>query len=229
MQKIIVTTDTEKRINAYLSSFGICSRREADHLIESHKVLVNGKISTLGQKVKKDDTIEIRQESKNFTYFIYNKPRGEVTREIEGYRDIYPVGRLDKESEGLLLYTNDYTLVDTLLNPKNANEKEYMVKVREKMTPRVKRLLEGGITTQEGMYGAAKKVTIYDDAHTLAIILTEGKKHEIRRMLNALNLTIMSLRRVRFLFLQLSNLREGTIRMLTEDEIGKLKNIQATN
>lgn len=225
MQKIIVTTDTEKRINAYLSSFGACSRREADHLIKTHKVLVNGKISTLGQKVKNSDIIEIRQENKSFVYFIYNKPRGEVTGEIEGYASIYPVGRLDKESEGLLLYTNDYTLVDALLNPKYANEKEYMVTVREKMTPRVKRLLEGGIVTQEGSYGAAKKVTIYDDAHTLAIILTEGKKHEIRRMLNALNLTIVSLRRVRFLFLRLSNLKQGDIRMLDEEEILKLKGL----
>ena len=103
-----------------------------------------------------------------------------------------------------MIYSNDYRIVEELLNPKNEFEREYHVSVRENTSPRVKIILERGISTREAEYAPAKKVTIdNENKNSIKIILTEGKKHEIRRMLNALNLTILSLKRVRFLFLKL--------------------------
>lgn len=222
MQKFTVTEKESTRLNAYLSSIGIASRRAADTLIEKKKVAVNGKVATLGEKVKKGDIVTIQTEKGNYSYFLYYKPRGEVTDVLARHPSLHPLGRLDKESEGLLLYTDDYRLNEALLHPRQGNEREYSVTVREQMTPRVKRLLEIGITTQEATYKKAARVVIHENKHTLSIILTEGKKHEIRRMLNALNLTIMSLKRIRILFLTIGKLKPGESRALTEQEMEHL-------
>lgn len=215
------------RINKFLSDQGILSRREADKLIEAHKVHINDKIAVLGDRVRENDSIFINQKLESYKYFLYNKKRGEETafKLIDGKR-YDPVGRLDKESEGLLIYSNDFRIVEKLLNPKNKFEREYVVTVREKTTPRVKTLLEKGITTSEGKYSPAKKVELDEEnKNVINITLTEGKKHEIRRMLNALNLTINTLRRVRFLFLTIGRLKSGAIREFTEQEKEKLLKI----
>jgi len=222
MQKFIVTEKEPIRLNAHLSSIGVASRRSTDTLIEKKKVAVNGKVATLGEKVKKGDIITIQTEVQTYSYILYYKPKGEVTDLLPKYPSLHPLGRLDKESEGLLLYTNDYRLNEALLHPTKGNEREYSVTVREQMTPRVKRLLELGITTQETTYKKAARVVIHDNKHTLSIILTEGKKHEIRRMLNALNLTIMSLKRTRILFLTIGKLKPGESRPLTDQETSHL-------
>lgn len=212
------------RINKYLSESGILSRREADKLITENKIHINNKVAILGDKVKNGDSVFINQKLEKLKYFIYNKKRGEETSfKIKGETRLEPIGRLDKESEGLLIYSNDFRIVEKLLNPKNKLEREYFVTVREKTTPRVKNILEKGIKTQEGVYAPAKKVTISEEEKNLIkIILTEGKKHEIRRMLNALNFTILSLKRVRFEFLKLENLKPGQMRELTNIEQEKL-------
>lgn len=215
------------RINKFLSDFGIFSRREADKIITQNKIHINDKIAKLGDKVKENDSIFINEKIEELKYFIYNKKRGEETsfKLIKGIR-FDPIGRLDKESEGLLIYSNDYRIVEKLLNPKNEFEREYVVTVREKTTPRVKALLEKGIYTRETLYSPAKKVEIYEEnKNIINIILIEGKKHEIRRMLNALHFTILSLKRTRFLFLNLSKLNSGEIRELKEDEKNKLLKI----
>lgn len=212
------------RINKFLSDFGALSRREADKLIEAKKIHLNNKIAVLGDRVHDGDSIVINEKIKSNKYFIYNKKRGEETafKELNGTR-YDPVGRLDKESEGLLIYSNDFRIVDELLNPKNEFEREYIVTVREKTTPRVKTLLEKGINTREAVYAPAKKVTLdVENKNLIRIVLTEGKKHEIRRMLNALNFTINTLKRVRFLFLKLDNLKSGQMRELKEIEVEKL-------
>lgn len=215
------------RINKFLSDIGIVSRREADKLISVKKIHINDKIAILGDRVREGDSVFINQKLEEYRYFLYNKKRGEETafKMIDGKR-YDPVGRLDKESEGLLIYSNDFRIVEKLLNPKNKFEREYVVAVREKTTPRVKTLLEKGITTKEGKYSPAKKVTLDEEnKNTINIVLTEGKKHEIRRMLNALNLTINSLRRVRFLSFTINRLKSGAIRELTKLEKEKLLEI----
>lgn len=215
------------RLNKYLSDIGILSRREADKLIEGNKIHLNDRVAVLGEKVKGGDSISINQKFEKLRYFIHYKKRGEETSfKILDKVRYEPIGRLDKESEGLLIYSNDYRIVEELLNPKNEFEREYKVLVREKATPRVKTLLEKGIHTVEGEYSPAKKVTLDEENRNLIdIILTEGKKHEIRRMLNALNLTINSLKRTRFLFLTLGKMRPGELRELKQEEIEKLLKI----
>jgi pseudouridine synthase len=222
MQEYIIKS--ESRINKALADLGVCSRREADKLIESGKVFINKRQATLGSKVSAGDTVTIKTEAKNLKYFLYFKPRGEVTGEInkESLAGLHPVGRLDKESDGLLIYTNDHRVVDALLNPKNEVEKEYRVTVREKATPRVERILLDGIETQEGEYKPAKRVFIHEDGLTVDITITEGKKHEIRRMLNALNLTINTLTRKRIATLNDRTIRSGQAKEIEPHDLERL-------
>lgn len=222
MQKINVKTEAPIRINKYLADTGIYSRRKADALVLENKVHVNGSLISVGTKVKDGDVITINIKQEANIYALYYKPRGEVTGPIDAIPNTLPVGRLDKDSEGLLLYTNDFRVFDNLLNPKFAREKEYDVKVREKATPRVVTILKRGITTQEGNFAEVKDVVVKADGHNIKIVLTEGKKHEIRRMLNALNLTIMKLVRVRIMHMKLNGIKAGEVRILDEKDTTKL-------
>ncbi len=219
MKRHIVHTDEEVRLNKYLSLAGICSRREADTLMDDKKIAVNGRHVSPGVKVVNGDALTIMQDEALCLYYLYYKPRGEsVEEKIEKGVALDPVGRLDKESEGLLLYTNDFRVIEKVLHPSFENEKEYTVTVREKPTPRVERLLMAGIKTQEGTYKPAKKVRLFPETSKIVITLTEGKKHEIRRMLNALNLTISKLVRTKLLFFTTTSMREGVMRELTKLE-----------
>lgn len=222
MKTITVTETTPTRLNKFLSEHGFASRRHADLLIAEGAILVNKNKATLGQKVEKGDIITLVQIGVELIYALYYKPRGEVTGKLATLPGCDPVGRLDKESEGLLLYTNDYRVVDALLHPKHAREKEYEVVVREKMTPRVITLLKRGIRTREATYAPVKSVQIYNEARSLRIVITEGKKHEIRRMLNALNLTVLSLKRVRIMSFVIHGLKSGVVHMLSEKQKGTL-------
>ena len=217
-----VKNSTPTRINVFLRNEGIGSRRTIDTYIDSKYVTINGKVAIMGSKVVSGDMVIITYPEKNFIYALYNKPRGEVTGRIKELQDCEPLGRLDKESDGLLLYTNDYRVVDALLNPKYGREKEYEIKIREKATPRVITLLKRGIRTQEAIYAPVRSVSIYNEGYSLRIILTEGKKHEIRRMLNALNLTVMSLTRVRIMSFSVRGLKSGTTHILSPKQIHTL-------
>lgn len=227
--KYIFKSKDEMRLNAYLAYIGIASRRGADTLISGGKVRVNGQIARLGVKLKLNDTVETDAHGSKYQYVMYHKPRGETTGSLKSLPGLHPLGRLDKESEGLLLYTDDYRMTDALLNPDHGHEREYIVTVREQMTPRVERLLMTGITTQEATYKKAVRVTLSPNMHTVHITLSEGKKHEIRRMLNALNLTIISLKRNRILFLTLGRIKAGESRPLTEKEELHLLTILASH
>lgn len=222
MKEIKVTEKDEKRINAFLRDQGLGSRRTVDSYIESGFIKINGKPATLGSKVRHGDTVTVSHPEKDLIYAFYYKPRGEVTGRRPELPGCEPLGRLDKESEGLLLYSNDYRLSDALLNPKHGREKEYEVVVHEKCTPRVVTLLKKGIRTQEAQYAPVKSVAIYNEGHSLKIVLTEGKKHEIRRMLNALNLTVKSLKRVRILSFVSHGLKPGTVHMLSPRQVTTL-------
>ena len=222
MKEIIVTTKEPVRINAFLRDQGVGSRRTIDDYITKNYVTINNKPATLGSKVTENDVVHVKHVEKELIYALYNKPRGEVTGKNPNLPSCEPLGRLDKESEGLLLYSNDYRVVDALLNPKYGREKEYEHIVREKATPRVITLLKKGIRTQEATYSPVKSVAIYGEGYTLKIILTEGKKHEIRRMLNALNLTVVTLKRVRIMSFVIHGIKTGAVYKLTPKQIDVL-------
>ncbi len=222
MKEIHATNKEPKRINVFLRDEGIGSRRTIDQYINQGFVTINKKPATLGSKVHHKDMVTVKSIAKDLVYALYYKPRGEVTGRIPVLPLCEPLGRLDKESEGLLLYSNDYRVVDALLNPKFAREKEYDVVVREKTTPRVITLLKKGIRTQEAQYAPVKAVTIYNEGYSLKIVLTEGKKHEIRRMLNALNLTVVSLKRVRIMSFVIHGLKAKTVHTLTQKQVDTL-------
>lgn len=218
MKEIHVTQKEEVRINTFLRDQGIGSRRTIDDYITKNYVTINNKPATLGSKVSRGDVITVKHVKKDLVYALYHKPRGEVTGKNENIPGCEPLGRLDKESEGLLLYSNDYRVTDALLNPKYGREKEYEVVIREKATPRVITLLKKGIRTQEAEYAPVKSIAIYNEGYSLRIVLTEGKKHEIRRMLNALNLTVASLKRVRIMSFVLRGIKSGGVHMLTDKQ-----------
>lgn len=222
MRTIKVADSEPVRLNKYLSEHGVVSRRAADKLIADGLITVNEKIAVLGTKVKKGDLVTLKKVELPLLYALYYKPRGEVTGRLPSLPGCEPVGRLDKESEGLLLYTNDYRVNEAVLHPNNKREKEYEVKVREKATPRVVTILKRGIYTQEGSYEPVKSVHIYDEGYSLRIIITEGKKHEIRRMLNALNLTVLSLKRVRIMSFVSHGLKSGVVHKLSPRQIATL-------
>ena len=159
----------------------------------------------------------VARPHKKFSYVLYYKPRGVVTHspvsgetsiaDVARFPGFFPVGRLDKESEGLILLTDDGRLTERLLHPRFAHEKEYEVVVREKIPPRAKKLLEAGIPSA-GEKLAAKNVSL-TGPRTLSVVLTEGKTHQVRRMLDALRLTVEKLKRVRVMNLKIGNLKSG--------------------
>ena len=222
MKEIKAINKEPKRINVFLRDEGLGSRRSIDDYIVNNQVTINKKPATLGSKVHEGDIVAVKTIAKDLVYALYHKPRGEVTGRHPDLPTCEPLGRLDKESEGLLLYSNDYRVVDALLNPKFAREKEYEVVVREKTTPRVVTLLKKGIRTQEAQYAPVKAVTIYNNGYSLKIILTEGKKHEIRRMLNALNLTVVSLKRIRIMSFVIHGLKSKALHILAPKQIETL-------
>ncbi len=214
------------RINRYLAIQGLATRRSADELIVSGLVEINGTKAKLGDRVESTDKVEIvrnkKHIAKTFTYVAYYKPRGIIThspqedeseiKDISPFPDLFPMGRLDKASEGLILLTDDGRVTERLLHPRFAHEKEYLVTVREKVLPQSRMTLELGIES-EGETLFAKKVQILGP-HTLTIILTEGKKHQIRRMLDAVHLTVEKLVRTRIMGIHLGALKPGQSRTL---------------
>ncbi|NCQ06291.1 MAG: rRNA pseudouridine synthase [Candidatus Moranbacteria bacterium] len=215
------------RINRLLALRGLATRRGVDELIEKGLVFIDDKKAKLGDKIMSADVnVEIRKNKKNpskaFVYVAYYKPRGIVThsaqeneseiKDISPFPNLFPMGRLDKASEGLILLTDDGRVTERLLHPRFAHEKEYVVTVREKALASVKNILEAGIES-EGEILSAKKVEILGP-HTLVIILTEGKKHQIRRMLDTVHLTVEKLVRTRIMGIHLGALKPGGSRTL---------------
>jgi 23S rRNA pseudouridine2604 synthase len=204
------------RINKYLADKKISTRRGADELIKEKKVFVNGKLAELGSQVNEDDKVEVRgAERKKYQYFAYNKPIGiETDSPREG---LFPLGRLDKASHGLLILTNDGRITDQLLNPKYIHEKEYLVRTSNKLRSNFKQKMEIGVNI-EGYQTKPCKVQIIND-FTFRIILTEGKKHQIRRMCANLFQEIMDLKRERIMNIKLGNLKPNAIREIKGEEL----------
>jgi len=216
------------RINKYLAMQGVSTRRDADKIIEAGKVTINGRKAVLGDKVKDGDKVEITKKIKNnFVYYAYNKPRGVITHSPQnGEKDIltsvrlkgvFPVGRLDKDSEGLIILTNDGRITDRLLNPKYDHDKEYIVKTRIPIKDFQLNVMEKGMDL-EGITTAPCK-TKFIDEKTFSISISEGQKHQIRRMCDALTLHIDSLKRVRIMNIKLGNLKSNMFRKIEGEEL----------
>ncbi len=216
------------RINKYLAMQGVATRRDADKIIEAGKVTINGRKAVLGDRVNEGDKVEVLKKLKNnFVYFAYYKPRGIITHSPQdGETDIissikikgvFPIGRLDKDSEGLILLTNDGRITDRLLNPKYEHDKEYMVKTRVPIKEFQLKVMEKGMDL-EGMITAPCKTRLIDDK-LFAITISEGQKHQIRRMCDALTLPIDSLKRVRVMNIRLGQLKSNEYRKIDGEEL----------
>ncbi len=218
------------RINKYLALNKISTRRGADELIKNKKVFINGKLAVLGSKVNEKDKVEVKQkkgEEKVYEYLAYYKPIGiETSSPKEG---VFPIGRLDKASCGLLILTNDGRITDALLNPDRFHEKEYIVKTKEKLRGSFKDKMEAGVNiegqpapNQKGGQAGYKtkpcKVQIINE-NTFKIILTEGKKHQIRRMCVALFQEVSDLKRTRIMNIKLGKMKPKEVRKIEGQEL----------
>ncbi len=229
------------RINRYLFLKGYCSRRKADSLIDEGEVTINGNRAVLGQKVQKNDKVEMSSKIKklpqNYQYHLFYKPRGVISRnpqdDEKSFEDFFknalqdklaPVGGLDKDSEGLLFITNDGRIIDKMLNPKYDHEKEYRVRVDKEITDSFINKMSKGVQIEDYRTKTAQVRKIGDKS--FAIILTEGKKHQIRRMCAALGYQIRELKRIRIMNLKLSGLFPGQSRTLKiEEKLELLKSV----
>ena len=221
------------RINKYLAKEGIATRRGADELVARGSVLVNGRVAVLGEKINKDDKVELRgkSSSKKYLYFAYHKPVGVIThspqlgekdikQSVAGakeMKDLFPIGRLDKDSSGLIILTNDGRVTDRLLNPEYAHDKEYSVRTAEPLRESFKKTMEAGVDI-EGYLTRPCSVR-KTGSKCFTITLTEGKKHQIRRMVSALHNEVVELKRTRILNIRLDNLVSGSWRAITGDEL----------
>ncbi|NLK75245.1 MAG: 23S rRNA pseudouridine(2604) synthase RluF [Clostridiales bacterium] len=232
-----IETD-EIRINKFLSEAGICSRREADRYIQEGKVLIDGKVAQMGAKVTKNSRVtfcgkEVKREDK-LVLIAFNKPVGIVcttdSREPDNIVDfikhdmrIYPIGRLDKDSEGLILLTNDGNIVNKILRAEYGHEKEYIVKVNKEINSEFIKNMSSGVPILNTI---TKPCTITPiDKYTFRIILTQGLNRQIRRMCEYLGYRVLSLQRIRIMNIQLGRLKTGMWRNVTEKEIEGLNKL----
>ena len=223
------------RLNKFLSEAGFCSRRAADRLIESGKVTINGSLAMVGMQVEEGDDVcvegqPVRRENEA-VLLLFNKPRGVVCtaekREKDNVIDyinypirIYPIGRLDKESEGLLLMTNQGDLVNKIMRAGNFHEKEYTVRVNKEITKNFLMQMRKGVPILETVTRACQVRQI--DEYTFTIILTQGLNRQIRRMCEYLGYQVVELRRDRIMNFKLTNLQRGKCRLATVEEIAEL-------
>ena len=226
----------EIRLNKYISDSGFCSRREADKFIEKGKVIINGKIAKVGSKVSSKDQIKVNGNliecRDEYVYLALNKPVG-ITCTTDTTDDtnivdfvnyptrIFNVGRLDKDSEGLILLTDDGDIVNKILRSGNSHEKEYEVTVDKPITDEfIKRMSSGvailGITTR-------KCKVVKEGDKNFRIILTQGLDRQIRRMCEEIGYNVVKLRRVRIMHIKIDNIPLEQWRALTDSELGILK------
>ncbi len=231
-------SDTAKRINKYLSEVGYCSRRAADKLIEAGRVTINGQIPEMGSKVTPEDEVRVdgklvKNTKEEFVYLAFNKPVGIVcttdTRVekdniidfINYHKRIFPIGRLDKPSEGLILLTDDGDIVNKILRASNNHEKEYLVTVDKPISQTFIKRMAGGIYLEE-LGQTTKKCEVNKiNSNTFSIILTQGLNRQIRRMCTYLNYEVLTLKRIRIMNIEL-DVPIGRFRELTKQEFKDL-------
>ncbi len=227
------------RINKYLSMHGYCSRREADRLVELGKVFINEKAATLGSKVGSDDDVRVegrdRKKPPKKIYILVNKPSGVIVTSDRSRPDniidlidyeerIFPVGRLDVKSEGLLILTNDGILSNRLMHPRYEHEKEYVVRVDRPIEKIDIGRLQSGVMLDDGITLPAKVRSL--STHKFAIILREGRNRQIRRMCEELGYQVVTLQRTRVGTLKIPmSYPVGNWRHLTISEVRQLKKL----
>ncbi|MCI5883998.1 MAG: pseudouridine synthase [Clostridiales bacterium] len=224
------------RINKYLSSIGFCSRREADRLLEQGKVKIDGETAQVGQRVMPEQEVTVNgipvKDKPREIIIAFNKPKGIVCTSSKKEKNnivdylhfptrIYPVGRLDKDSTGLILLTNDGELTDCILRGKNNHEKEYLVTVQKPLRAEIIHAMEQGVPILDTMTRPCRIIQI--DSHTFRIILTQGLNRQIRRMCEYFGYKVITLKRVRVMNIHLGDLKEGTWREITGKELAELK------
>lgn len=230
-----------KRINKFLSEAGYCSRREADKLIEAGRVTINGVVPEMGTKLAPNDVVhvdgkEIKNTKESFVYLAFNKPVGIVcTTDTSVEKDniidfinypkrIFPIGRLDKPSEGLILLTDDGDIVNKILRASNNHEKEYIVKVDKPISQTFIERMRGGIPLAE-LNKTTKKCKVEKlDTYTFKIVLTQGLNRQIRRMCEYLTYEVETLKRVRIMNIEL-DMPVGEYRELTKEEFNELNKL----
>lgn len=223
------------RLNKFLSEAGVCSRREADRLIESGKVTVDGRRADMGMKVSPGQTVKVGNRvvsrSDDMVVLAVNKPKGIVCTEERRERNSiirfldYPVrityiGRLDKDSRGLLLMTNNGDIINKMMRAGNRHEKEYKVTVDKEITPDFLKRMASGVAILDTVTRPCTVKQI--GKYTFTIILTQGLNRQIRRMCEALGYQVKDLLRTRIMNIELGRLKEGTYRKLTDQELDKL-------
>lgn len=227
------------RINKYLSEIGYCSRRQADQLLDEGRVLVNGQKPEKGVKVGPEDEIlvdgkKVGEKKDSFVYIAFHKPIGivcttDTKREKNNIIDyinhperIFPIGRLDKPSEGLILLTSDGDIVNKILRSRNNHGKEYIVRVDKPITPKFLEKMRGGVP----ILGTVTKKCEVEQIDTLSfrIVLTQGLNRQIRRMCEYLGYEVKKLKRIRVLNIHL-DLPVGKWRDLTKEELETLLSI----
>lgn len=227
-----------KRINKYLSETGYCSRRQADTLVSENRVTINGKPAEMGAQVSDQDVIEvdgkpIQKRKNDFVYLAFNKPVGiecttntKVKDNVVDYINyperIFPIGRLDKDSEGLLLLTNDGDIVNKILRARNNHEKEYIVKVDKPVNDRFITRMSLGVPILDTMTKKCKVEKI--NAYTFKIVLTQGLNRQIRRMCEHLGYEVKALKRVRIINITL-DVPLGKYRKLSDKEMNELNRL----
>lgn len=226
------------RINKFISETGFCSRREADRLVESGKVTINGVTAELGSQAEDGDDVRINgqpiKEKRKRVYIALNKPIG-ITSTTEqhiqgnivdfvGHKErIFPIGRLDKDSEGLILMTNDGDIVNRILRAEGRHEKEYIVTVDRAVTPSFLRGMSTGVKILGEMTLPCTVTRISE--RVFRIILTEGKNRQIRRMCSAFGYEVRKLKRIRIMNIHLGEQATGTWRELTAAEKSELSTL----
>lgn len=226
------------RLNKYISESGICSRREADKFIEAGSVYINGVLATVGTKVSPTDTVVVGGKTikpkSNKVYIALNKPvgitcttenhvKGNIIDFVNYHERIFPIGRLDKPSEGLIFLTNDGDMVNKILRAGNNHEKEYVVSVDKPITKEFINAMENGIPI---LGTITKKCRVSKIGKcTFNIILTQGLNRQIRRMCEYLGFKVTSLKRIRIMNVSLDNLPTGKWRYLNDEEISTILNL----
>jgi len=228
------------RINKYLSNVGFCSRRQADKLIQEGKVYIDGNLALVGSKVYEGQSVvcdgQVIKKQDDFVLIAFNKPRGVVCTTSKKDKDnivdyigydkrIYPIGRLDKQSEGLILLTNNGDIVNGILKARNHHEKEYIVTVNKKIDDDFIKAMSKGVPLEElnTVTRPCKVEKIKDNV--FRIVLTQGLNRQIRRMCDYFNVRVVKLKRVRIMNIKLGNLKLGTYRNIEKKELDMLFNL----
>lgn len=228
----------EVRINKYLSAAGFCSRREADRLVEAGRVSIDGRIAGMGDKVSDGQKVQVDNKDisveEEKILLVFNKPAGIVctTTDSQGANNIvdyigynkriYPIGRLDKDSHGLILMTNNGEIMDKILRSANGHEKEYIVEVNKDIDDEFVKNMSKGVYLEE-LERTTLPCRVYKDGkRKFRIILTQGLNRQIRRMCDNLGYRVVDLKRIRIMNIVLGDLKEGSYRNVTDKEYSKL-------